>query len=187
VVRADGALLVADACNHAIRRGAVAPPDAPTVDLPVERPGVIRHMDVTNLTTSAWTWRIIRYPSASTALLSSTTVRNPTFTPDQVDLYRIRLEGTDDSGRRTIRTIEIEGAELNEPRFDTVGVSAGNVILTGSGGTPGSPFTLLWSTNASLPSQEWSIVSGNRFDNQGSFALTNEMSLPENYYRIRVP
>ena len=94
-----GNVYVADADNHSIRKGYPSLLDKPVVDLPTGAVGVVRHLNVTNQTTSSWDWRFIRYPAFSFSHLSSATAINPTFTPDVTDLYVLRFEGRDDWGR----------------------------------------------------------------------------------------
>ena len=51
-------------------------------------------------------WEVIRRPSGSTALLSSTTARNPTFTPDMADLFVFRLTASDGT-KTSITTVSL--------------------------------------------------------------------------------
>jgi sugar lactone lactonase YvrE len=106
-VGSDGTLYVSDRDNHVIRKGYPAPSDRPTVDLAGARVGVTRHFGVTNLTTTSWSWSIIRYPSAASAQFSSATSMNPTFTPDAEDTYLIRFQGWDNSGHTVIRILTL--------------------------------------------------------------------------------
>jgi hypothetical protein len=49
---------------------------------------------------------VIRRPSGSTAVLSSTSVENPTFTPDIADLFVFRLTASNSAGAR-ISTVSV--------------------------------------------------------------------------------
>lgn len=49
---------------------------------------------------TSWEWRVVRRPSSSTAQLSATNIRNPTFTPDVPDLYTFLLRAENSSGVR---------------------------------------------------------------------------------------
>ncbi|MBV8520373.1 MAG: hypothetical protein JO197_23480 [Acidobacteria bacterium] len=49
---------------------------------------------------TSWQWSIVRRPSGSTAELSSTNIRNPTFTPDVADLYTLVLRAEGPAGVR---------------------------------------------------------------------------------------
>jgi hypothetical protein len=65
----------------------------------------------------------------------------------------------------------------------------GLFILNGSGGTPGSPYHVLTSTNVSLPLAQWTPLFTNNFDANGDFAWTNAMNVnvPQQFYLIQVP
>ena len=86
-VDASGNVYATSTITGTIRKGNPALPDMPVVDPAFGPPGTLRHFDVTNLTATSWSWSIVRYPSASSAQLSSTTARNPTLTPDVSDLF----------------------------------------------------------------------------------------------------
>ena len=184
-VAKDGALYLADASNHAIRKGYAAPPDLPVVDLPLAKPGIVRHLDVTNLTTTTWSWSVVRYPSASLSQLSSMTVQNPTFTPDVYDVYLVRFKGTDNLGRLAIGMLELEGT--SEPQINNIQLLGGNVVLTGADGAPGASYSVLTSTNLTLPTDGWTVLPGNNFDTNGNFTFTNGTNGSPLFYRIRVP
>jgi hypothetical protein len=105
-VDSAGNVYVADQINNTIRIGTTNTcPDAPTIDLAVGPVGQLRQLDTSPQTAVAWQWSLIRNPSASSASLSASNVRNPTFTPDVVDLYIFRLEATNAAGAICIRTL----------------------------------------------------------------------------------
>ena len=183
----EGSLYVADTYNHAIRKGYPALPDLPIVDLPVAQTGVTRHLDVTNLTTSTWSWSIIRYPAGSSAQLSSPALRNPTLTPDVEDLYVIRFKGTNDLGQVAIGTLDVTGGEPAPPRIESIGVFDTQVVLRGTGGRPGGPCSLLSSPSPALPLGQWTVLPAGSFDATGAFAFTNAAGLSAEFYLIRVP
>jgi hypothetical protein len=91
-----------------IRVGLKACADRPVVDLALSPVGVTRQLDTAPQTATAWQWSWVRRPAASQAELSSTTVRNPTFTPDVADLYVFRLLATNQvTGEVSLRTLEL--------------------------------------------------------------------------------
>ncbi len=106
-VDGQGNVYVADASNHSIRKGYPSLSDLPTVDLLGAHVGVTRQFGITNLTTTSWSWRIVRRPAGSSAQLSATNTQNPTFTPDVEDQYVVEFQGWDNSGRTTIRRITL--------------------------------------------------------------------------------
>lgn len=89
-----GNLIVSDTGNHAIRIGRPALAAAATIDSATGSVGVVRNLGSTAAATT-YAWEVIRRPSGSTAALSSTSSRTPTFTPDIADLYVFRLTASD--------------------------------------------------------------------------------------------
>lgn len=102
----DGRLYVADTLNNVIRIGAVPIPDRAIVDKPGVAVGVLRRLDTAPQTATAWQWTMVRKPSGSRAALSSSAIRNPTFTPDVDDLFELRLVATSASGT-SITTVSV--------------------------------------------------------------------------------
>jgi hypothetical protein len=97
-----------------IRIGFKACADRPVVDLALAPVGVRRQLDTTPQTATSWQWNWIRRPAASKAELSSTTDRNPTFTPDVADLYVLRLLATNQvTGEVSLRTLELIAVPAN--------------------------------------------------------------------------
>ncbi len=112
----QGNLYVADASNHRIRKSVYAAPDEPIVDQASGTVGVVRQLNVAKPTATQWAWQIIRRPSGSAAELSSSTVRNPTFTPDVADLWIFQMRATNASGEIAIRNLEFTAkASLSVP------------------------------------------------------------------------
>ena len=112
----NGRLYVADTYNGTIRIGIPACADRPVVDLPLAPVGVTRQLDTAPQTADGWQWTWVRRPSNSHAELSSTTVRNPTFTPDVPDLYIFRLQTTNSvTGEVALRTLEINTLSSDAP------------------------------------------------------------------------
>jgi hypothetical protein len=63
-----------------------------------------------------------------------------------------------------------------KPRFGTYNVSGTNLVFSGLGGSPGSNYIILVSTNLTLPLGSWSSVTTNTFDGGGQFHYTNPVS-----------
>ncbi|HEU4887081.1 MAG TPA: hypothetical protein VFV49_04280, partial [Thermoanaerobaculia bacterium] len=76
---------------YSVRRGAGALPDQATATPAEGAVGVLRQLSTSSPTASAWAWSLVRRPSGSSATLSSTNIRTPTFTPDKPDLFTFRL------------------------------------------------------------------------------------------------
>ena len=142
-VTADGVVWVADRGNNAIRRGEAALVDVAVVDSPVAVPGEQRQLDTAPQTATSWRWSIVRQPATSTATLSSTTIRNPTFTPDRSELFLFRLEAASATGMN-ISTVGISaGATATLSGSTTICRDAAatlQVVLTGT-----APWRVSWS------------------------------------------
>jgi len=72
---------------------------------------------------------------------------------------------------------------------ETISRVATNVVIAGTGGTPGWPCRIIGSTNIALPIAQWTPVATNRFDGSGSLRFTNGINagLPARFFRIAVP
>jgi hypothetical protein len=109
-IAVDGAgnIYIADAGTSTIRLGTTNTcPDKPTIDRALAPVGEQRQLDTDPQTAVTWQWSWIRHPAASTAELSATNIRNPTFTPDVPDLYVFRFQATNASGAFCIRTLSV--------------------------------------------------------------------------------
>ena len=195
-VDANGFVYVTDSSNHTIRKGNPALPDHPVVDLPIASIGNVRHLDVTNLTTTSWSWSIVRYPATGTAQLSATTVRNPTINPDATnDFYVIRFQGWDALGRTAIGTVsvgddmrprviivsptwdqQIQAAEctVTGTATDDVEVASVQVQLNDGPWLPASGLTN-WTSQVTLI-QGVNTIRAYAVDNRGQFSATNSVS-----------
>jgi len=68
-------------------------------------------------------------------------------------------------------------------------VSGGNLILTGSGGTPGAHYTWLTTTNVANPIALWTTNTVGNFDGSGDFsnAIPISTSTPAKFFQLRTP
>jgi sugar lactone lactonase YvrE len=96
IASAYGGIVIAE--GHTIRYGGPEIADRAVIDSDVGLVGNPRQLDTSPQTATSWEWTVIRRPAGSTAVLSSTTIRNPTFTPDVSDLYVFRCKATTASG-----------------------------------------------------------------------------------------
>ena len=106
-VDGSGNVYVADYWNCTIRKGVPSIADVATIDQANGASGITRQLSTNPQTAIAWQWLQIRVPVGSSAALSSTTVRNPTFTPDVLGLYVFRLRATDASSGQSITTVQL--------------------------------------------------------------------------------
>ena len=67
-------------------------------------------------------------------------------------------------------------------------IAGGNLILSGSAGTPYDPVCLLTSTNLALPVTNWTCLSTNYFDTNGAVSITNLVlpGEPQRYFRLQL-
>jgi hypothetical protein len=191
---ASGNVYVTSTGNYTIRKGNPALPDMPVVDRAFGPPGTLRQFDVTNLTTTSWSWGIVRHPADSSAQLSSTTARNPTLTPDVSDLFVVRFQGSDSHGRATLGTLWIANdltppaltitqpqpnQKVTTPTFTVKGTASDDVEVAAvwcqvNGGpwvqTAG---TLDWTTVISLTNPGPNTLSAYAVDGSGKLSPTN--------------
>jgi hypothetical protein len=75
------------------------------------------------------------------------------------------------------------------PVISNVAVSNGNLLLHGTGGSDGGPYSVLSTTNLALPTANWSLFGTNVFDSSGNFSFTNAIApgAPQQYFRLRAP
>ena len=80
-------------------------------------------------------------------------------------------------------------APATAPVIGSVAMSAGNLVFSGTGGTPGGTFYVLTSTNLPLPLANWTLTTTNQFDGSGNFSVTNAINqnISQQYYLLKVP
>jgi len=170
-----GTFWVADTGNNCIRRGTVGAglADAATIDTSSGPVGQARQLDTSPRTATRWLWEEARRPSGSTAALSSTTIRNPTFTPDVPDLYTFRLTASDDSGAQSITivsltaTVPTGGPALTRLLPVVIDVSSSSVHYTTEMTLTNNTHRVVW------PSMLYSASLGSK---QGSGTVTDALA-----------
>jgi hypothetical protein len=174
-----GNLYVGDQNNQAIRVGRQAIPDVAQIDSATGTLGVARQLDATPQNATTWQWSMIRRPSGSTAQLSSTTLRNPTFTPDVADLYQFQLIASNSSGM-SITIVSLSASAL-APATPT-GVVAAAITST--------RVDVAWTTVAGTTYQIDRQAAGGAFSQIGtsptnSFSDTTASADSAYLYRVR--
>lgn len=104
-------------------------------------------------------------------------------------------QGTEDFSWSGYTQIVLEGTNqpaavvATPPTFGRPTISGGNVILTGSGGTPFAGYTLLTATNVATPLSNWTTATNGALDGTGSFsnAVTITNPPPARFFRVRLP
>jgi hypothetical protein len=68
-------------------------------------------------------------------------------------------------------------------------ISGGNLILTGSGGSPGGSYTLLTSTNLAIPIAAWTTNATGTFSGSGAFSNSIPISQSQaaQFFLLRTP
>ncbi|MEI6232740.1 MAG: PKD domain-containing protein [Planctomycetota bacterium] len=141
---ASGNFYVVDSGNQTIRVGKPTITDAAIIDSTSGSIGVARQLDTAPQTATSWNWSIYRKPANSTAVLSSTTIRNPTFTPDVADVYVFKLTASSVSGSSTT-LVGLSSADA-APSITSALTTTGVVAQTFSyqitaNGFPGATYT----------------------------------------------
>ena len=86
--------------------------------------------------------------------------------------------------------IQVFGVRSSAPiTVSSTKVSAGHLVLTGSGGTPGGAYSWLTSTNAAAPLSTWTIDTTGAFDTSGNFsnAIPINTNVPAQFFRLKTP
>jgi autotransporter-associated beta strand protein len=74
------------------------------------------------------------------------------------------------------------------PRIVTASKSGGNLIFSGTNGSPNGTYYVLTSTNLALALTNWTVLSTNTFGASGAFSVTNSIgSGPSSYFILEIP
>jgi hypothetical protein len=76
-------------------------------------------------------------------------------------------------------------APLPRPRVTALAIFSGNVFISGTNGTPGGPYSVLTSTNATAPLSTWQRVQNDVFDSSGRFSFTGAVASPRQFFAIQ--
>jgi hypothetical protein len=73
------------------------------------------------------------------------------------------------------------------PTISSSGISGGNLVLAGKGGTPSAGFSWLTTTNVGLPLSEWTTNSTGTFDGGGNFSssIPIDHSEPAQFFLLK--
>ena len=75
------------------------------------------------------------------------------------------------------------------PQFGVFNPSGTNLIFNGTGGSPGSNYVVLTSTNLTIPLTNWLALTTNTFDGSGQFRYTNNVNpaKPRQFFIFKLP
>ena len=123
-----GNLFVAEI--NGVRAARPALSDQATIDAVLAVTGGRRQLGSTTHNGSTLKWSFVRQPSASTASLSSTTIAEPTFTPDLDDVYELRLTASDSVSTSVTDVLLVTAPGNATPTGSNVKISGTNVSVT---------------------------------------------------------
>jgi autotransporter-associated beta strand protein len=75
------------------------------------------------------------------------------------------------------------------PQFASVAWQGTNLVFNGSGGAAWADYSVLASTNLTVPLANWSVVATGTFDGAGNFMFTNQAApgMPRQFFNLRIP
>ncbi len=84
--------------------------------------------------------------------------------------------------------IKVASTVVSQPYLTSVAFSGGNLVISGTNGSPGQQFEVLSSTNVATPLSSWTSLTTNTFT-AGNFNVTNTVNPADalRFYIIRVP
>lgn len=93
------------------------------------------------------------------------------------------------TNRQVSWSIGFTGPPASPPSISAFSLANQNVQIGGTNGIWNYPFYLLGSTNLSLRSSNWQVLSTDYFDPGGNFSLTNPTpsNAGQNFYRLMLP
>jgi autotransporter-associated beta strand protein len=94
-----------------------------------------------------------------------------------------------DTSRLTVDgTLKVINEPVSRIQIDSITTSGSNIVIRGSGGTPGAGYSLLSSPDLSAPISSWTLVLNNSFDGSGNFSDTiPDTGDPHLFFTIRSP
>jgi hypothetical protein len=81
----------------------------------------------------------------------------------------------------------VQALPPNPPRFSFIALVGTNLVMNGNGGTAGSNYYVLASTNLAWPLSQWTPIATNQFLTGGNFNFTNGVipGTPQNFYLLQ--
>ena len=139
-------------------------------------------------------------PLGYSALLFSPSAGSPgyyiigTFVADSSGSEEILLTAWDVNANNQSAQInlfqvrDITSAAPAQPEITGISLAGPNLIINGTNGTSGVQFTVLTTTNLTLPLSQWTPIATNTFSGSG-FSVTNaaDVGSSQQFYTIKVP
>ncbi|HWD93316.1 MAG TPA: immunoglobulin domain-containing protein [Verrucomicrobiae bacterium] len=130
-------------------------------------------------------------PNAGAPTADRLTVSSATASPLAQNVASVKITFTavpnNWSGYGQIQLLGTASAPANSIQFSRTILSGGNLIMTGSGGSPNTGYTLLSTTNVALPLAQWVTNTTGVFDGSGAFSNAPNVTSTNMFFRLRAP
>jgi regulation of enolase protein 1 (concanavalin A-like superfamily) len=85
--------------------------------------------------------------------------------------------------------LSLAAAPATPPRITSIVISGGDIVITGTNGTPNQTYVLLTSTNIAWPLSNWLPLATNSFNDSGAFSITNPAAAnaAQQYFLLQLP
>ena len=112
------------------------------------------------------------------------------------NVYAVKFDftpqGSQDFGWSGYSEIVLQGSNLAQVTIATVNpptISGGNLIMTGTGGTPNYSYTVMTTTNLLTPLAGWTVSTNGVTDGTGAFSTAIPVSAAPggSFYQLRMP
>jgi autotransporter-associated beta strand protein len=86
-------------------------------------------------------------------------------------------------------TLRVQGPVTARPVINSVVNAGGNIIFSGTNGSPGTGYSVLSTNNLIIPRTNWPVVGTGTFDGAGHFSYTNAITpgTPQAFFLLRAP
>jgi hypothetical protein len=120
------------------------------------------------------------------------TVTSSTASPLAQNVVAVRINFNSEEngwcGFGQIQLFGIPSPASASPQFTSTKLSSGNLIMVGSGGSPGTGYTLLSTTNVTVPVSAWVTNTTGVFDGSGAFSNAIGVAPTNNkFFLLRTP
>lgn len=125
---------------------------------------------------------------AAVANANRQTVTSSTAAPLAQNVVAVRINfNSEENGWCGFGQIQLFGVPATSLRFTSSKLSSGNLIVVGSGGSPGTGYTLLSTTNVAVPVSAWRTNTTGTFDGGGAFSNAISVTPTNAFFLLRTP